>query len=167
MGLASLCECPQYIFAEKALGNTQTPISHFHSDPPERTKAMKTTLTSNWRPLLRALYAFLITIAVLWAMPRTAHAQLYVTSTPGGGLIGVVSKYDAKTGDLINANFIAGLNFPAGLAVKGNTLFVANDAFAATAGTVGKYDAKTGAAISPSFITGLSDSRCWATPSSW
>ena len=40
---------------------------------------MKTSITSNWRPLLRALYAFVIAIIVLWAMPRNARAQLYVT----------------------------------------------------------------------------------------
>jgi hypothetical protein len=65
---------------------------------------------------------------------------------------GTVGKYDAKTGAAINANFIAGLNLPSGLAVNGNTLFVANEGN----GTVGKYDAKTGAAINANFIAGLS-----------
>jgi hypothetical protein len=45
-----------------------------------------------------------------------------------------------------------GLVRPEGLAVLGNTLFVANNGN----GTVGKYDAKTGAAINAAFITGLS-----------
>jgi hypothetical protein len=36
---------------------------------------MKTTLTSNWRPLLRAFYPFLIAAAALLAMPRNARAQ--------------------------------------------------------------------------------------------
>ncbi len=112
---------------------------------------MKTTLTSNWRPLLRAFYPFLIAAAALWAMPKNARAQLYVTELPQVGTIGVVGKYDATTGAAISPSFITGLNFPVGLAVKGNTLFVAN----ADGNTVGKYDAKTGAAISPSFITGL------------
>jgi hypothetical protein len=76
---------------------------------------MKTTLTSNWRPLLRAFYPFLIAIAALWAMPRTARAQLYVTQ---GGTGGIVSKYNATTGAAINANFITGLITPVGLAVK-------------------------------------------------
>ena len=83
-------------------------------------------------------------------MPKNACAQLYVTSRPGSGA-GVVSEYDASTGKVINANFITGLDGPDGLAVLGNTLFVANQGI----GTVGKYDAKTGAAISPNFITGL------------
>ena len=107
---------------------------------------MKTTLTSNWRPLLRVLYAFLIAAAALWAMPRNACAQLYVTEFAGSPLIGVVGKYDAKTGAAINASFITGLNGPAGLAVLGNTLFVARNA----GNTVGKYDAPPPeAAISP------------------
>ena len=66
---------------------------------------------------MRAFYPFLIAIAALWAMPRTAHAQLYVaqlTSFP----IGVVDKYDAKTGAAINASFITGLTDPFGVAVK-------------------------------------------------
>ena len=113
---------------------------------------MKTTLTSNWRPLLRAFYPFLIAIAALWAMPKNARAQLYVTEAPqGGGPIGVVDKYDAKTGAAISPSFITGLSDPFGLAVKGNTLFVAN----LGTGTVGKYDATTGAAINATFITGL------------
>src|SRR5258707_1052328 len=112
---------------------------------------MKTTLTSNWRPLLRALYPFLIAAAALWAMPKNARAQLYVTEFPQGGAIGVVGKYDATTGAAISATFITGLNRPGGLAVLGNTLFVANSG----GGTVGKYDAKTGAAINATFITGL------------
>jgi hypothetical protein len=106
---------------------------------------MKTTLTSNWRPLLRALYAFLITIAVLWAMPRNAHAQLYVTQG------NIVSEYDAKTGAAINPNFIAGLSSPFQIVLLGNTLFVSN-----LSGTIGEYDAKTGAAINANFVTGLS-----------
>jgi hypothetical protein len=109
-------------------------------------QTMKNPITSNFRPLLRAFYAFLITIAALWAMPRNAHAQLYVTQ-----LSGVVSEYDATTGAAINASFITGLMFPGGLAVSGNTLFVANE----LGTTVGKYDANTGAAINASFITGL------------
>jgi hypothetical protein len=78
-----------------------------------------TTATLNWRPLLRAFYPFVIAIAVLWAMPRNAHAQLYLTEFPGGAEIGVVGKYNAKTGAAISASFITGLIFPDGLAVKG------------------------------------------------
>jgi hypothetical protein len=39
VALLFLVEVPQSWASDgpKALGNTQTPISHFHSDPPERT----------------------------------------------------------------------------------------------------------------------------------
>ena len=109
-----------------------------------------TTLTSNWRPLLRAFYPFLIAIAALWAMPKNARAQLYVTDVPAG-TDGVVDKYDAKTGAAISPSFITGMGFPLGLAVLGNKLFVVDFA----SGTVGKYDATTGEAINANFITGL------------
>jgi hypothetical protein len=109
---------------------------------------MKTRITSNLRPLLRAAYLFPIVIAALWAMPRNARAQLYVTQA--GGL---VSEYNATTGKLIKAKFIKGLYVPVGLAVsdKDNVLFVTS----VTTGRVGKYDATTGAKINTSFITGL------------
>jgi DNA-binding beta-propeller fold protein YncE len=110
---------------------------------------MKTSIPSNWRPLSRALYTFLIAIAALWGMPRNACAQLYVSQAE----IGVVSEYDATTGAVINANFITGVGSPFGLALLGNTLFVAN----ADTGTVGKYDAITGATINANFITGWND----------
>jgi hypothetical protein len=75
---------------------------------------MKKSITSNWRPLLRAFYPFLIAIAGLCALPKNSHAQLYVAQASAN----IVSEYDAKTGAPINANFITGLNFPDGLAVK-------------------------------------------------
>ena len=65
-----------------------------------------------------AFYAFLIAIAVLWAVLRNARAQLYVSSRPEGGLFGVVSEYNATTGEVIKANFITGLGNPEGIAVK-------------------------------------------------
>src|SRR4029077_4400232 len=114
---------------------------------------MKTTLTSNRRPLLRAFYAFLIVIVAVSAMPRNARAQLYVTQ---GNVDGRVSKYNATTGALINAHFITMLNKPSALAVS-DTDLSNTDLFVATEGgnTVGIYDATTGAAINASFITGL------------
>jgi len=44
------------------------------------------------------------------------------------------------------------LNGPTGIAISGNTLFVANDG---PGGTVGEYNAATGAVINASLITGL------------
>jgi outer membrane protein assembly factor BamB len=98
--------------------------------------------------LLRALYALLIVIATLWAMPRNALAQLYVGNARGFGG-GIVSKYSAKTGHVISANFITGLsNSPPVLAVKENTLFVSDY------DSIGEYDATTGV-IQKAFFTGL------------
>jgi hypothetical protein len=107
---------------------------------------MKSSIPSNFRPPLRACYVFLIAIAVLSAMPKNANAQVYVLQiNPASG---TVSKYSTE-GDLINANFITGLNGPIGLVLSGDVLFVGN------AGSVGKYDATTGGAINASFIPGL------------
>src|ERR1700733_520112 len=115
---------------------------------------MKTRVTSNFRPLLRAFYPSFMAIAVPWAVPRNAHAQVYVTQVLLESNAGFVSKYDVDTGHVINASFITGLTFPTGLAVsdKDNTLFVASGL---GNGTIGKYDATTGAPIDTNFITGL------------
>jgi hypothetical protein len=72
-----------------------------------------------------------------------------------------IGEYDATTGATINANFITGLQNPTGLAVLGNTLFVANQTSNSGSpmfipGTVGEYNSTTGAAINVNFITGLS-----------
>jgi WD40 repeat protein len=65
---------------------------------------------------------------------------------------GSVGKYDVKTGAAINASFITATSFePIGLAVSGDSLFVANGG----GGTVGKYDTSTGAPINASLVTGL------------
>jgi hypothetical protein len=46
-------------------------------------KAMKTSVTSNWRPFSRAYFAFIIGIVAFWVMPANSPAQLYVTQTFG------------------------------------------------------------------------------------
>jgi outer membrane protein assembly factor BamB len=110
---------------------------------------MKRSITSDWKRLLPALYVSLVVIAMLWMMPRNARAQLYVGNATGFGG-GVVSKYSANTGHVINANFITGLsNPPLALAVEDNTLFVSDH------DSIGKYDATTGAVIKKDFFTGL------------
>ena len=86
---------------------------------------MKTIMRSNWRALLRALCRLLLGIGTLWAIPRSAQAQLYV-SEPGGFLGGSVGEYNATTGAAINPRFISPLGSPSALAVSGNDLFVAN-----------------------------------------
>ncbi|MFY9984982.1 MAG: hypothetical protein WAK31_09490 [Chthoniobacterales bacterium] len=116
---------------------------------------MKTSTTSNWRPLSRAFFQCLIAVAVLWAAPRNAEAQLYILqSPPFSGALGSVSEY-TSTGKVINANFITGLQNPTCFVVSDNILFVAYLAGPSDIGTVGKYDATTGGAINAGFITGL------------
>ena len=128
-----------------------------------QNKTMKTIITSNWRPLHRALCTLLLVhrraLGHAEKRPRTALCHPV-------GYANIVGEYNATTGAVINANFITGLNGPVGLALSGNNLFVANFG----GGTVGEYNATTGAAINANFITGLndpSDSRCRATTSSW
>src|SRR6516162_2125458 len=119
-------------------------------------KTVQTMITSSSRPLYRALCTLLLCIAVLWAMPKSARAQLLVSEYSSDS----VGEFNATTGALINPSFITGLNGPSAIALSDNSLFVANydDAFGENAGTtVGKYNATTGAAINPSFITGLND----------
>ena len=91
---------------------------------------MKTIITSHWRPLRRAVCTLLLGIAALWAMSRSAHAQLYVGSGVNLSFVsqGTVIEYNAATGALIDATLITGLGplgaYPPGVAVSGNTLFV-------------------------------------------
>jgi WD40 repeat protein len=106
---------------------------------------MKASFSSNLRPLLRTLYVLLVTSTALLAVPKQANAQIYVAVLGSG----VVGEYDEVTGQVINANFITGLNSPNQLLISDETLYITN-----AGGSVGKYDAKTGAAISASFITG-------------
>lgn len=110
---------------------------------------MKTRISANSRPPLRALYAFLVASAVLWTVPRNAQAQIYILQN-NPSQVGIVSEYSTK-GELINANFITGLSDPVQIAVSGDFLFMTNN----IGGTVGKYDATTGGAINAGFISGL------------
>jgi hypothetical protein len=106
---------------------------------------MKTIITSNWRPLHRALWAVFLCIASFWAMPRNACAQIYVSQ--GNYKVGA---YNATTGKAINASFITGLSGAGGI-VSGNSFFVTNN----ISNTVGEYNSTTGAVIKANFITGL------------
>jgi hypothetical protein len=93
------------------LPNGQTQVPHFTLNP-GKNQTMKSSIISNWRPLLRALYAFLITIAAVWVMPRNVDAQLYIDQINQKTDIGLLSKYNATTGAVIKADFITGLDFP-------------------------------------------------------
>jgi hypothetical protein len=67
---------------------------------------------------LRALYAILIVVAGLWAMSGNARANLYLTQAATVGVpTGVVSEYNAATGEVIKANFVTELNQAQGIAV--------------------------------------------------
>jgi hypothetical protein len=93
---------------------------------------MKRIITSNSRPLRRALCTLLLGIATLWTMPRNAGAQqLYVVQSTANS----VGEYNATTGAAIKANFITGLNDPTWLLLSGDSLLVANTG----AGTVVGY----------------------------
>ncbi len=83
---------------------------------------------------------------------------LFVTGIPeSGGLFydstpENVAEYDLTTGDLINPNFITGLDPDTYAAsIFDGDLYLTNTGD----GTVGEYDATTGAAIDPSLISGL------------
>jgi len=98
-------------------------------------KTVQTMITSSSRPLYRALCTLLLCIAVLWAMPKSARAQLLASEYSSDS----VGEFNATTGALINPSFITGLNGPS------------------DSNTVGEYNATTGAAINASFIKGLSN----------
>jgi WD40 repeat protein len=78
---------------------------------------------------------------------------LFVANTANG----TIGSYNATTGAPINANFITGAS--GGIAVSGNTLFVAGGGASAGTGTIGEYDASTGTTINAKFITGLTAPR--------
>jgi hypothetical protein len=81
----------------------------------------------------------------------TNNRGIYSAAVPIMGGAGTVGEYNATTGEPLNVSLITGLDFPFGLAIKGNTLFVVNRG----AGTVGEYNATTGQALNANFITGL------------
>src|SRR5262249_44847097 len=125
---------------------------------------MQTSIAS----ILRAISASLIVLAGLAAMPGNVRAQqdLYVTQLADLVSDGIVSEYPSSGGSAINApnSPNTGLAGPAGLAISGNNLYVANQANLPTGddpkgtikGMVGLYNANTGKAINAQFITGLS-----------
>jgi len=86
---------------------------------------------------------------VLVAGAGYAKAQVIYVSNDYNGTVG---KYNATTGAAINAAFVTGLDYPVGIAVSGNDLFVVNR----RANTIGKYNATTGATINASLVSGLS-----------
>jgi hypothetical protein len=75
---------------------------------------------------------------------------------------GSIAEYNATTGALINASFIAGLSGPEGITISGNNLYVVNNAAydgpyhqLSNVGSIGEYNATTGAAINASLVPNL------------
>ena len=102
-----------------------------------------------------AINANFITTAPVGAFGLALSGNhLFVSS--GQDLGTGVAEYDATTGAVINASFISGIQYPVGLAVVGNTLYVSQDE-GPTLGTsfISTYNATTGALINANFITGL------------
>ena len=91
-------------------------------------------------------------LAILPNVPLLPSA-LFVANSGAKFGTGSVGKYDATSGAPIKPDFIKRLNFPSGLLLVGNTLFVTSQ----TDGTVSEYSAITGEVIRHRFITGLSD----------
>ncbi len=100
---------------------------------------------------MRVLLYIPLVLAVVLQSAAVSHAQVYV-SNYGTGTVG---KYDSSTGAAIDASFISGLSFPAGVALdQQGHLFVLNRN-AAGAGRVSEYDANSGALINANLVFGL------------
>jgi hypothetical protein len=116
---------------------------------------MNTSIRSNWRPLLRAVSAFLIALAA----GSAAQAQLFVSqvgfSVSSPPTAGTVNAYNITFPPSLFGGFnpVTGLNQPAGLAVGGNILYLADRG----AGTVTAYDISQDGKPAKGFtpITGL------------
>lgn len=100
---------------------------------------MQVSIGSIRRPLLCTFYALLLCIVALCAMPRSAHAQLYVLDSNN-----TISTYNATTGAVLNPGFITWLSGPDRFALSGNVLFVANSGGTPGTGTVSEYNTTTG-----------------------
>ncbi len=93
---------------------------------------------------IRRTLSLLAVAAALCAHPGTSCAQtIFVTDI----INGTIGEYDAVTGVTINSTLVSGLDMPAGLALAGNRLFVANEG-----GTVGEYTT-SGATVNASLIS--------------
>jgi hypothetical protein len=117
---------------------------------------MKTNTASKPASLAHSLHyaGFVVAAAAtLWAMTPTARGQDIFVSNSSTGTIGEYT----TSGATVNASLISGLNAPAGIAVSGSNLFIANFASGITPadnGTVGEYTT-SGATVNASLISGL------------
>jgi hypothetical protein len=88
---------------------------------------------------LCTFYALLLCIVALCAMPRSAHARLYVLDSNN-----TISTHNATKGAVLNPGFITGLSGPDRFELSGNVLFVANGGGTPGTGTVSEYNTTTG-----------------------
>jgi len=92
--------------------------------------------------------SFLLAYTVM-TLTGMAHGQIFVSYE--GDTVG---EYDLATGATINNALITGLNSPAGLAVSGGNLYIANYGNASGNGSVGVYTT-SGVAVNDTLISGL------------
>jgi hypothetical protein len=103
-------------------------------------------MKTNMKTLIRPLVVTGLTLcAALWAMPGTAHAQIFVASSSTG----TIGEYNLD-GTTINASQVSGLNAPYGIAVSGGDIFVASS----PTGTIGEYTT-SGVTVNASLVSGL------------
>ena len=88
-------------------------------------------------------------LALVAFLTGTLHAQIYVGNN--GNYTGsfIIGEYGLD-GSTINASLISGLNKPAGLAISGGDIFVANNGN----NTIGEYGLD-GSTVNASLISGL------------
>src|ERR1700733_9430044 len=85
--------------------------------------------------------------AALWAMPGTAHAQIFVANN-GNNTIGEYT----TSGGTVNASLVSELLGPIGIAVSGGDLFV----LSYSSGRIGEYTT-SGGTVNAALVSGLDD----------
>ena len=124
-------------------------FSHIHPCAPTQTQLLRHAKNLNSMKLTNLLTLTLLGVSSALLSLGSASAQILVANI--GNTIG---EYNSTNGAAISVPLVndPGVSGPYGIAISGNTLFVANMGYH----TIGEYNATTGAAINASFITGLS-----------
>lgn len=91
---------------------------------------------------------FILILALSISTSLCALADILLV---GSHEAGVIAAYNASTGEVINPEFIKGLEGPYGITHDSSFIYVANT----YAGTIGKYDIETGGVVTAPFISGL------------
>ncbi len=102
------------------------------------------------RPIAALLLAAVAVTTPLWAMPTTAHGQIFVTNPQYNASHEITVGEYTTSGATVNASLITAVNGPWGIAASGTNLFVAN----LSSNTIGEFSA-TGTTVNSSLITGL------------